>query len=75
MKVKASHTPSLTPLPLTSPSPQRFGEEGLLQAAALAPVVETGESEDVWTRVRLRCDITGLCRAQIWSSGTHARKV
>ena len=40
MKVKASHTPSLTPLPLT-----------LLQAAALAPVVETGESEDVWTRV------------------------
>ena len=24
MKVKASHTPSLTPLPLTSPSPQRW---------------------------------------------------
>ena len=23
----------------------------MLQAAALAPVVETGESEDVWTRV------------------------
>ena len=28
------------------------GEEGILQAAALAPVVETGESEDVWTRVK-----------------------
>ena len=46
----------------------------MLQAAALAPVVETGESEDVRTRVRLHCDSTGLCRAQIWRSGTHARK-
>jgi hypothetical protein len=27
------------------------GEEGILQAAALAPVVETGESEDVETLV------------------------
>jgi hypothetical protein len=71
MKAGASHTPSLTSLPLTSPSPQRYGEEGLLQAAALAPVVETGESEDVWTRVRLHCDSTGLCRAQMWRSGTH----
>ena len=44
------------------------------EAAALAPVVETGESEDVGTRVRLHCDGTGLCRAQIWRSGTHARK-
>ena len=46
LKVKASHTPSLTvtPLPLTSPSPQRsVGEEGILQAAALAPVAETAE--------------------------------
>ena len=53
-----------------------LGEEGLLQAAALAPVVETGESEDVRTRARLHflCDGTGLCRAQIWRSGTHARK-
>ena len=31
----------------------------MLQAAALAPVVETGESEDVRTRVRLHCDSTG----------------
>ena len=38
----------------------------MLQAAALAPVVKTGESEDVGTRVRLHCDGTGLCRAQIW---------
>jgi len=30
----------------------------MLQAAALAPVVETGESEDVGTRVRLHCDGT-----------------
>ena len=74
MKVKASHTPSLTPFPLTSPSPQRCGEEGILQAAALAPVAETGESEDVGTRARPHCDGTGLCRAQIWRSGTHARK-
>ena len=44
------------------------------QAAALAPVVESGESEDVGTRVRPHCDGTGLCRAQIWRSGTHARK-
>ena len=51
-----------------------LGEEGLLQAAALAPLVETGESEDVRTRVRPHCDGTGLCRAQIWRSGTHARK-
>ena len=50
--------------------------EGILQAAALAPVVETGESEDVWTRVRLQCDITGICRAQIWRSGAvvHTRE-
>ena len=74
MKVGASLTPSLTSLPLTSPSPQRYGEEGLLQAAALAPVVETGESEDVWTRVRLNCDSTGLYRAQIWRRGTQAQK-
>ena len=50
------------------------GEEGILQAAALAPVVEIGESEDVKTRARPHCDGTGLCRAQIWRSGTHARK-
>ena len=50
------------------------GEEDILQAAALAPVVETGESEDVGTRVRPHCDGTGLYRAQIWRSGTHARK-
>ena len=55
-KVGASHTASLTPLPLTSPSPQRCGEEGLLQAAALVPVAKTGESEDVWTRARPQCD-------------------
>ena len=52
MKVGASHTPSLTPLPLTSHRRRSVGEEGILQAAALAPVVRTGESEDVWTRVR-----------------------
>ena len=46
----------------------------MLQAAALAPVVGTGESEDVGTRVRLHCDSSRLCRAQIWRSGTHARK-
>ena len=63
MKVGASLTPSLTPLPLTSPSPQRWGEEGLLQAAALAPVAETGESEDVGTRVRPHCDGTGLLQS------------
>ena len=134
MKIGASHTLSLTPLPLTSPSPntphrwvpshsarpylaptvrkvgpsrsphvrsrcsqarvsqtQPSAEQErsmcaiwlprvlvrkhmLLQAAALAPVVETGESEDVETRVRPHCDGTGLCRAQIWRSGTHARK-
>ena len=50
------------------------GEEGILQAAALAPVVEIGESEDVGTRARAHCNGTGLCRAQIWRSGTHARK-
>ena len=38
------------------------------------PVVETGESEDVETRVRPHCDGTGLGRAQIWRSGTHSRK-
>ena len=37
-------------------------------------MVETGEPEDVGTRVRLHCDGTGLGRAQIWRSGTHARK-
>jgi hypothetical protein len=37
-------------------------------------VVETGESEDVGTRVRPHCDGTGLYRAQIWRSGTHAHK-
>ena len=37
-------------------------------------VAETGESEDVGTRARPHCDGTGLCRAQIWRSGTHARK-
>ena len=76
MKVGASHTPSLTTLPLTSPRHRRrsVGEEGLLQAAALVPVVETGESEDVETRVRPHCDGTGLDRAQIWRSGTHSRK-
>ena len=47
MKVGASHTPSLTSLPLTSHRRRSVGEEGLLQAAALAPVVETGESENV----------------------------
>ena len=46
----------------------------MLQAAAVAPVVETGKSEDVGTRVRLHCDGTSLCRAQIWRSGTHSRK-
>ena len=45
-----------------------------VQAAALAPVAETGEFEDVGTRARPHCDGTGLCRAQIWRSGTHARK-
>ena len=50
------------------------GEEGLLQAAALATVVEIGESEDVVTRDRPHYNNTGLCRAQIWRSGTHARK-
>ena len=49
------------------------GEEGLLQAAALATVVEIGESEDVVTRDRPHYNNTGLCRAQIWRSGTHAR--
>ena len=43
MKVGASHTPSLTPLPHRRRS---VGEEDILQAAALAPVVETGEYED-----------------------------
>jgi hypothetical protein len=48
-----SLTPTLTPLPLTSQSPQRSGEEGILQrsprAAALAPVC-------VWSKpVNLRC--------------------
>ena len=38
------------------------------------PVVETGESEDVETRVRPHCDGTGLGRAQIWRIGTHSRK-
>ena len=46
----------------------------MLQAAAPPPVVETGESEDVGTRFRLHCNGTGLLRAQIWRSGTHARK-
>ena len=50
------------------------GEEGILQAAALAPVVETGEYEDVEARARPHCDGTGVCRAQIWRSGTQARK-
>ena len=48
---KPVRTPSLTSLPLTSHRRRSVGEEGLLQAAALAPVVETGESEDVGTRV------------------------
>ena len=41
--------------------------------ARLWSVGETGESEDVWTRVRLYCDSTGLRRAQIWRSGAHGR--
>ena len=45
----------------------------MLQAAALAPVAETGESEDVVTRVRPQCDGTGLCRAQIWRVVAHTR--
>ena len=48
--------------------------KGILQAAALAPVAETGESEDVVTRVRLHCDGAGLGRAQIWRSGIHTRE-
>ena len=40
-------------------------EEGILQAAALAPVVETGESEDVGTRVRPHCDGSGLLFAEL----------
>ena len=48
--------------------------KGILQAAALAPVDETGESEDVVTRVRLHCDGAGLGRAQIWRSGIHTRE-
>ena len=50
------------------------GEEGLLQAAALAPVVETGESEDVWTRARPHCDGTGLCRAHRYGVVVHTRE-
>jgi hypothetical protein len=52
MKVKASHTPSLTSPPLTPHRRRSGGEEGILQAAALAPVAETGESEDVGTLAR-----------------------
>ena len=37
-------------------------------------VAETGESEDVGTRVRLHCDGAGLGRAQMWRSGIHTRE-
>ena len=47
----------------------------MLQAAALAPVVETGESEDVWTRVRLHCDSTGLSFAELrYGAVVHTRE-
>ena len=56
---KPVRTPSLTSLPLTSHRRRSVGEEGLLQAAALAPVVETGDEYlRTWgTRVRLQIAI------------------
>jgi hypothetical protein len=50
-----------------------IGKSGHKETHTLCVRVETGESEDVRTRDRLHCDGTGLCRAQIWRSGTHAR--
>ena len=46
----------------------------LQAAAALAPVVKTGESEDVGTRVRLHCDGTGLIAELRYGAVVHARK-
>ena len=72
-----THTPSLTPLPLTLYRRRSVGEEKAYskrRRSRLWPN-STGESEDVGrTRVRPHCDGTGLYRAQIWRSGTHARK-
>ena len=48
------------PTDLTVAAALEVGEEGMLQAAAPPPVVETGESQDVGTRARLHCDGTGL---------------
>ena len=47
----------------------------MLQAAALAPVVEIGESEDVGTRARPHIVMVQAFAelTDIWRSGTHAR--
>ena len=55
MKVGASHGLTHTaPTDLTVAA--ALGEEDILQAAALAPVVEIGESADAKTRARPHCD-------------------
>ena len=46
----------------------------MLQAAALAPVVETGEYEDVKTRVRLRCDRTQAFAELRYGAVVHTRE-
>jgi len=45
----------------------------LCEAAALAPVVETGESEDVWTRVRLHCAIVQAFAELRYGAVVHTR--
>ena len=54
-EVRASHTPSVThtaPTDLTVAAALVRKAYSKREAAALAPMVETGESEDVGTRVR-----------------------
>ena len=54
--------------------PQALVRRSKLLAAALVPMVETGECGDVETRSRPRSDGTCLCRARKGHIGTCARK-
>ena len=48
----------------------------MLQAVALAPVVETGEPEDVGTRVRLHCDWIVQAFAELrYGAVVHTREI
>ena len=75
MKVGASHGLTHTaPTDLTVAAALVRKAYSKREAAALAPVAETGESEDVGARIRPHGDGTSLCRAQIWRSVAHKNR-